>query len=555
MSDLVRFLLVSDDPRGRSARADLARIWAISAIVGVLVFVFVPVTFLGGGNSYLRFAKVMASQLFDDTDTYFRTPGYPILMILTGVLRFDSFFGLMLAQTAMGIVIPVMIYRIVALYSLQTAYYTALLSIASMVPYGYAKSVLAEQMYIFVLILAMYFSARIWSLGRARDVYAMTAVLFVLPTVKPVGAYLLAPMAVIAFVFLRRSQRRLVTALAIAVALFIALWPVATMLRNQAIRNPRMAVTSLNTAGAIGKTLFYNVYLTGGHLNNDVLRSGSTLDQAPPFMSDATGPAVRQMREILERVLTQEYVARTAGTLAEPPDVRDFFYGRFAGRPDALVAEMLRAPSLTYYWYMWTVLDETLGPQESDRLFLQVSLELLRQRPLIAMNYIVRNVYFFAIGVSIDYIYALYPNYNVKTTQTNLNGLVGYTPTRPESEVLTPALRGELKTLPGGEWNTRIRMLLFYHLWTPLFLVWRPLVFVGMCLGPFLLLRTRVAPLAWLGAVVVIYHMFVVCVFMMPIDRYLTETILVELMVAVPAWVEGLRRLAGAGSALRTAAG
>jgi hypothetical protein len=45
--------------------------------------------------------------------------------------------------------------------------------------------------------------------------------------------------------------------------------------------------------------------------------------------------------------------------------------------------------------------------------------------------------------------------------------------------------------------------------------------------------------------------MLIVCGFQMPIDRYVAETLLVELTVAVPAGVEGLRRFVAFASALR----
>jgi hypothetical protein len=456
------------------------------------------------------------------------------------VLRFDTFYGLMLIQMAMAISMPVLIYRIVSRYSPQAGFYAAVFSIASFVPYGYSKAVLTEQPYIFGLLVAMYFASRVIRSHRAIDVYAMAASLFVLQLVRPVAAYLFVPCCLIMILLLRRASRRMVMHFCLSLLLIPVLMYLTTQARNVAIGNPRMAVSTLNSANGTGKLLFYNVYLTGGHLNNEVMRSGGSLDNTPPFISDDVGPAARELRRTLRATLTREYVLRTAP--AGSDFVRQFFYDRFRDDPAMLVDEMLASPSMSYYFYMWLVVDDALGPQEADRVFLRLSLELLRTRPLIGAKYLTRNMYFFASGVSLDYIYALHPNYNLKITQSNLNGLVGYTPTKAD-DVLTPALADELTVKPGGEWNTRLRMLVFYHLWTPLYLVWRPLLFLGMITGPFLLARTSYAPVAILGAVVVLYHMMVVCIFAMPIDRYVVQTSLVELLVAVPACAEGLRRL------------
>ena len=90
-----------------------------------------------------------------------------------------------------------------------------------------------------------------------------------------------------------------------------------------------------------------------------------------------------------------------------------------------------------------------------------------------------------------------------------------------------------------------------YLLWAPLYLVVRPIVFVLMLFGAAVLWRTAYAPVAVLALLIVVYQMLIVCVFVMPIDRYVIETILVELLVAAPAVVGVVRWIAGWELALR----
>lgn len=515
-------------------------VWIVSAAVGLLVWAFVPIVYMGDSGSYLKVARIFAGQMTDHMGAYFRTPGYPCVLLATGVVWWETFRGLLFVQLATAVAIPGLLYRIVAVYSVRVAWGTAMLAIASLVPYGYAKAIMTEHLYIVALLLVMGAVSRAVKTGNAGWFYAFAAALCLVQWLRPVGTFLFLPCGAMLFWSMRRRGWRaghVIVALA-----FIPTVMHETMLaRNAAIGDSRMATTMLNPASGTGKQLFYNVYLTGGHANNDVLEAGGHLgDTTPPFITDAIGPGATALRQILEDRLAGELVVLPP---EEAPFVRAFFFDRFAGRPAALVHEMLTLPSVSYYWYLWRMMDDVLGPQAADRLFVQVSLEILRAHPRVGFKFLSRNLYFFASGVSLDYVWALHPNYNLKINQSNLGGLVAYTPVAADG-VLSPALAAELAVLPPG---ATIRRAICYDLWTALYLVWRPMVFVGLLLGPWLLWRTPYAPVACVGAVVVLYHMAVVCVFCMPADRYVAQTILVELVVAGPAWVEAaqwLRRVA-----------
>ena len=151
--------------------------------------------------------------------------------------------------------------------------------------------------------------------------------------------------------------------------------------------------------------------------------------------------------------------------------------------------------------------------------------------------------------MSADYIHSLHPNYNLKVSQPNLAGIVSYTPMGPD-DVLSPRLSSEVRFQLGGGINATMRKAL-YLLWAPLYLVVRPIVFVLMLFGAAVLWRTAYAPVAVLALLIVVYQMLIVCVFVMPIDRYVIETILVELLVAAPALVGVVRWIAGWELALR----
>jgi len=307
--------------------------------------------------------------------------------------------------------------------------------------------------------------------------------------------------------------------------------------------------SAMNMTNMTGRLLFYNVYQAGGHWNNDVLFSGERFDQRRDFIRSSDGPASAQLISAVRANLTPERAAFGGRHLTQSTAEAEFFYGKYGAHLDALADEILRSPSLSYYFFLWRVLDDVLGPVATDRLFLRLSLEILRARPSLGPRYVLRNVYFFALGLSADYIHSLHPNYNLKVSQPNLAGIVSYTPMRPD-DVLSPRLAREVGFQLGGEVNARIRKAL-YLVWAPLYLLVRPAVFVLMLLGAFVLWRTTYAAVAILALLIVVYQMLVVCVFVMPIDRYVLETVLVELLVAAPATVGVVKWTAGWEPAVR----
>jgi hypothetical protein len=524
-----------------SRKRDVGRIFLWSLTVGIVLFLFVPITYYSNSDSYMRYAKYLLGSA-QNTLIFFRTPGYPLLLILTGVFAFDSFLGLMLSQLAMAVVVPLLVYSIIATYNRRVAYYAALFSIASLVPYGFMKAVLTEQMYMSTLLLAIWVATRFFATKRFRHIYITSIVLFVLLLIRPVAQYMFVVFLLTVLIFEFRRTRKVAIHVLCAFVLVVVLIQGWASLRNRIMPEVRVHSTVTNMTNMAGRLLFYNVYLAGGHWNNEALVSGEPLDQPREFTRCSDGPASTEFINLLRVWLTPERIAATKQGLFETQVENEFFYERHAGDPSALVDQIVRSPSLTYYFFLWRALDDALGPAQADRLFFRMSLEILSRRWSLGPRYLLRNAYFFATGLPADYIPALHPNYNLKVSQPNLAGIVSYTPCVPYNGILSRDLADELKFRLGGDVNSGVRKGL-YLLWSPLYLVLRPVVFVLMLAGPFVLWRTEYAPVALLSVLFVIYHLLIVCVFVMPIDRYVIETLLVELLVAAPALVGVVRVL------------
>jgi len=97
--------------------------------------------------------------------TWTRTPGYPLLIALTGTIGpggyFYTFKRLLAVQAFMAVAMPVLVYKILELYNPRIAFYGALFFILSLAPFIMSKMIMTEELYKFTTILIIYFLCRI----------------------------------------------------------------------------------------------------------------------------------------------------------------------------------------------------------------------------------------------------------------------------------------------------------------------------------------------------------------------------------------------------------
>ena len=121
-----------------------------------------------------------------------------------------------------------------------------------------------------------------------------------LASIHPERAF--APYAVL-------SRAFLVLATVIVATLTLLLIGGWTDVRNRLMPEARFQATALNMTNMVGRLLFYNVYLAGGHWNNDVVFTGQPLDQGQAFIRASDGPASAELIDVLRTKLTPERIA------------------------------------------------------------------------------------------------------------------------------------------------------------------------------------------------------------------------------------------------------
>src|SRR5262249_24243174 len=126
-----------------SRHRDLLIIAVLSACIELAWFSIQNIGYLCDSPSYMQYAWRLFREPAPTVVTWTRTPGYPLLIALTGTVGpggyFYTFKRLLGAQALMAIAMPVLVYKTLQFYNTKVAFYGALFFIASFAPFIMSK--------------------------------------------------------------------------------------------------------------------------------------------------------------------------------------------------------------------------------------------------------------------------------------------------------------------------------------------------------------------------------------------------------------------------------
>jgi hypothetical protein len=297
-------------------------ITAASLLVGLTVFLCGTHSWYGDSHTFLNYAWDIADGVYNPY-FFFRPPGYPILMVLSGATS-GNLQGLFLLQTIVASSIAPMIYLILLPASRRAAAVTATIAIVSLIPYDLALTVYPDVFYMAGLVLLTLLVSR-WMLGQGgfSQVYGLTSITLFLAWLRPVGllfAFIGIPVLL--------NRRGVVKHVAICAIAFIGINAELEHWHNKFSAPQSM----------LGRQLFLNLYL------NDL---------------DITLPGIGELRDVL---------IKTGGDAVE-------------------IDTALRERTFPHYWYLFRMGDLRPVNPQVDRAFLDASAAQLGHHPIRALSY------------------------------------------------------------------------------------------------------------------------------------------------------------------------
>jgi hypothetical protein len=453
-------------------------------------------------------------------------PGYPFLLILTGVYALHTFWILLLLQAAMAFCMPILVYRTVQMVFPRAAFSAAFLGMISLIPYSFQKNILTDTPYMFFLLLAIYLGVLYWKTYQARWFYILLPVLlwayWMRSAANLIGAI---------FVFFLIAVRPKAVFIFLPGIVGLGLATLATVMVLVPATNRHLG---LKDYGLTGKYIFYNVYLSSVIL--------------PPKQTNflpENGPATSRMIKLVQNNLSSKSPEEIQANYFFKGYAEEFL-GRFNNDTNALAQAIFNDPNRTYFWLLWKMMEEE---PDGNSLMMRVAFEKLKQTPTLGVYFIGRNLIGFFWGPPNNYSYTV-------DRKKRLSLSLYFLPvnnTVVANDFVTPGMAAEV-AFPN--YSSAVKELIRTAIkgWYLFFIFLRRVVFLSWMIGTvYFFWKLRVFnPFVILLIVILLYSAAVVVVFNTPLDRYQYQTFLLEIMLAciaffysgVDAWLmKRLKRL------------
>lgn len=178
----------------RSWFLDRYELWLFIVASGIAIFLRLSTPFHYNANSE-QSLKMAWYLLGDERGEYFyyRTPGFPLFLIVTGVAFFERFWGLIAVHVVMTAFIPILIYRSLFHFNRDLARICAIIILISVFPFLFMSKVIIDQGVIFYQFWALYYFSRFLQTCSYKHILWLTLLLFILSIYRPAASLMIVP--------------------------------------------------------------------------------------------------------------------------------------------------------------------------------------------------------------------------------------------------------------------------------------------------------------------------------------------------------------------------
>ena len=351
----------------RRAYRPEVRIFIFSLLIYSPLAVLFPTSFYPDSEQYVRTARAL-SFLPSGEFYYYRTIGYPIFMVISGVTAFETFWPLLLLQLLTAALIPALCYSAIAPLGRRLAMLSASAIIISFAPALYWRTIMTDQIAMFFRIALIYLATvSIFGTRERLLNYVLLGLTgFILYLLRPSDTltFMIIPVAMLVW---RIGDWRKPAALAAA---FVAAIFISGMARDALATwyTKRHEIRSTSVVGSMmGRMLFFNAYAVGPKIAGEAT------------ISPENGPNSRRLVEALidwgrkNPMGVKSY--STQGASAYPT-----VYANVTSAEDFAKA-LVKEEGLFAHSVMWLALDQQLGAETADRVFLGAAIEAYIAHP------------------------------------------------------------------------------------------------------------------------------------------------------------------------------
>ena len=389
---------------------DLLALVVLSASCQALYLAMTRIAFDCDALTFVEMARSLSGQ----TGHYlpFRGIGYPAFLVATGQTFFGTFYGTIAVQALLGIATPPLVYLTLRPVSRSAALLAAGILIATSLPFMYAKVMIPQQLFMFLVVGTAYCFSRYYFTRDPRFIYLIGILGVLALFTRGEGLPLLPIFALLSGVWVLRDSRNQVGHFVLAGVVTAVVFFSYSVARSVVLKDPSVR-TSLSNWG--GRQLFLQPYYIQNEqlmrFRRHVLGTEKEGDPEPRLVQPDNGPASKRFYELmvdlysdprsyryLEPLLNPES-AGGVGNKFDPNNIYYDMFGRFEGRPLDLARNVFDKPHEVYFDNLWPLMDKRLGIAESNALFQAVTYEAIKKNPDILLAFVHNAAWYLGIDL------------------------------------------------------------------------------------------------------------------------------------------------------------
>lgn len=347
---------------------------AISSILAIFWHFSHPIIWTWDSHTYFENALGFLGTEGRGT-WYFRLPALPALILLSLAPLTGVLWPFVVIQAVMGIIIAWLFYRTLAFFSVRLALAATLLLLCSFLPFLHAKAVMTEHVFLFFITVTLFATARLLFKGGVWSGVLLALGLAGMALARANGAYFSILVVPLAFLGARNARCHVLLGLSLYVAIVggVIYWQSHLPVRN--IWTTGMERGGIGLTHTTGKFLFYVLYTTDVRLKK----------HEHPFVLPENGPNTKKLFETV-----RNYFEKTPNAFDH--NIDKSMFGKYRGKVDVLMADLVKNPTNPGYWMMWSVVDAMLNPEQADRLFFDAWLETVCTHPMDSLLMYLENL-------------------------------------------------------------------------------------------------------------------------------------------------------------------
>lgn len=374
-----------------SIKFDQFLILFLSIICQACAIYFVPLVYECDAAVYFNY----------NLATTYRPPGFSFLINATGQHFLNSFYGTLFVHAFLGVLSPLLMYRILLPASRILALIFSITFLISFVPFTAAKLMLATQLFMFLTIASVYSLSLYYFDRRPVYVYLTTALGLLTMFTRWEGQFVLGfSIVLISYLEVRRAKRWRHSIICLAVISFVlAGWSY----NRSVVSNDKQLFGTLQNG--TGDQLFWRIYRylpnSVTALENKVFGGGkskslgikSVQTNQNSLIAKTNGPASYQLYQLLMQIAKK----RPSNGLFNP---QRGYFTKFGGNPQRLVDDIFANPDDTYVFSVPRELKKEIGAVKSEKLLLAVSREAISEHPVILLKFLDEASSFLGLKIS-----------------------------------------------------------------------------------------------------------------------------------------------------------